>query len=104
MGRSCFSMLNIKQSKKFIRKFVNKLLPAVSVILCRDAEFTKPFIENGLCHGFGLLVLDLRVKHVLLESASDAQDVFVMATGCQHGYKQVSMNPDIGMFWIWKWL
>jgi len=102
MGRSCFSMLNIKQRKQFIRKLINKLLPAVSVNLHRDAEFAKPFIEDGFSHCLGLLVLDHRDESAFHEGIRDTQDVLVLASCSEHRSKQVRMDSVIWMFRIWK--
>ncbi len=95
-------MLNIKQSKKLVRKFVNKVLPAVSVNLLQDAEFTKPFVENGLCHSFCLLVLNGHNERVLHAPVGDAQDVLVLMASRQHWSKEICVNPNIRMVWVWK--
>ncbi len=93
-------MLDIQLLEKFIGQLVDKLLPAVSVNLTRDAEFAKPFIENVLGHSFCLLVLDGRDNGVLHESVCDAQDVFVLAAGSKHWAKKVSMYLNIWPFRI----
>jgi hypothetical protein len=87
--------------KKLNGELVGKLLPAVSVDLCWDAEFAKPFIENGLRHGLRLLVLDCRDKCVFGKGVCDAQDVFVLASSSQHRTEKVSMDPDIWPLRIW---
>jgi hypothetical protein len=87
--------------KELFGELVDKLLPAVSVDLWRNAEFAKLFIENGLCHGFCLLVLDCRDEHVFDKCVRDAQDLFVLATSCQHWAEKISMDPDVRAFRIW---
>jgi len=65
-------------------------------------QIYKTIWKNGFCHSFRFFVFNGRDESVFREGICDAQDVFVLTSGSQHGAKEVRMDADVGLVGRWQ--